>query len=259
MRPARVLVTRPAGQADELRDLLRAAGFEPVEVPAIAIVPPESYEELDRAIARLGQFDWILVTSANAVAALFGRIAVIAREWTMPRRQWAAIGPGTAGALAAYGVTDAWMPSRFLSEAILEELPARPGERLLRLRAEAAAEIAPALRERGITVDEVVVYRTIEAPPASVPLLREAFASPVDAVVLTSASTARGLAALARAAGVEGALHGVPIVAIGPVTTAAARAAGLEVVSVAEEHTARGVAQALHRRLEHGARAVRHG
>lgn len=257
VKPPRILVTRPARQAAELSDLLRRAGFEPVEVPAIAIAPPPNWTALDATLSRLAAYQWIVVTSRNAVEAVFDRMAGLGVPLPTTVR-WAAIGPGTAAALAAFGVTDAWMPTRFLSEAMVDELPARAGERVLRLRAEAAAEIAPALRERGIAVDEVVAYRTIEAPPASVPLLRDAVASTVDAVVLTSASTARGLVALARTAGVEGALRAVPIVAIGPVTAASARAAGLNVSAVAEEHTTRGVAEALHRRLEHGARAVRH-
>lgn len=257
VKPPRILVTRPARQAAELSDRLRGAGFEPVEVPAIAIVPPPNWTALDATLGRLAAYQWIVVTSRNAVEAVFDRMAGLGVPLPTTVR-WAVIGPGTAAALAAFGVTDAWMPTRFLSEAMVDELPARAGERLLRVRAEAAAEMAPALRARGIAVDEVVAYRTIEAPPDSVPRLREAWASGVEAVVLTSASAARGFLALAASAGLTDALRAVPVVAIGPVTAAAARAAGLHVSVVAEEHTASGIAQALHRRMEHGAREIRH-
>lgn len=258
MTPSRILVTRPAGQMRRLSGQLRAAGFEAVEVPAIAIAPPASYDDLDRAIAGLDEFDWVLVTSQNAVAALFGRLAVVAPGRTVPRLHWAAVGPGTAAALADRGVTGVWMPSRYLSGAVAEELPARPGERVLRLRAEVAAEIAPTLRARGIVVHEVVAYRTLEAPADSIPGLRRALAEGVEAVVLTSASAARGLLALAAAAGLTDALRTVPAVAIGPVTAAAACAAGLHVSVVSDEHTAGGIARALQRRMADGAGELRH-
>lgn len=258
MRRLRILITRPAAQMRRLSEQLSAAGFEAVEVPAVAIAPPESYEELDRAIAGLHEFDWVLLTSQNAVAALFERLAVVAPGRTVPRLQWAAIGPGTAAALAGRGITEVWTPSRFLSAAVAEELPARPGERVLRLRAEGAAEIAPALRARGLAVHEVVVYRAVEAPADSIPTLRRALAAGVDAVVLTSASTARGLLALAAAARVTDALQAAAIVAIGPVTAAAARETGLRVSEIAEEHTVEGIVQALKGSVTDGAREVRH-
>jgi uroporphyrinogen-III synthase len=254
MRP-RVLVTRPRGQAHDLSELLRVAGCEPIEVPCIAIAPCAEWTAIDDALLHLEQYDWLIVTSRNAVDVLFARLRILGQGLPGSLR-YAAIGPGTAAALAAQDVVDPWIPSTFTSRALADELPVRPGERVVRLRAEAAAEIGIVLRARGALVDEVVTYRTIEAPPESVPLLRRAFAGNLDAVVLTSASAARGLVMLAGAAGVGGFLREVAIVAIGPVTAEAAVAAGLRVEAVADEHSIAGIAAVIRRRVEDGARHV---
>jgi uroporphyrinogen-III synthase len=166
-----------------------------------------------------------------------------------PRLHCAAIGPGTAAALAAYGVAAAWVPSAFASEVLAEEIPISAGQRVLRLRAAVAAEIGTVLRARGAVVDDVIAYRTIEAPPESVPLLLDAFADGVDAVVLASASAARGLVTLAGAAGIGTRLLEVPVVAIGPVTAEAASAAGLRVEMVAGEYSIDGITAVIRRRL----------
>jgi len=247
MRPVRLLVTRPQGQGDLLCARLREMGIEPVEVPAIEIVPPESYEELDRALGRMDEYDWIIFTSRNAVAAVFERIAVIGGNHALPRRL--AIGPATAEALRERGVTNVWMPSRALSEAIGEEMPVRSGERVLRVRGQVASELpARMLRERGVTVDEVVVYRTVEAPAVSRDLLIRALREGLDGAIFTSASTVRGLLRLAAEAGCRQALEALPAVAIGPVTARALEEAGLRVDIVAAVHTVEGIADVLRER-----------
>jgi uroporphyrinogen III methyltransferase/synthase len=250
MRPhPRLLVTRPRGQSERLCGRLREIGIEPVEVPAVAIEPPDSYEELDRAIAGLDRFDWVLVTSQNAVGAMFERLAVVAAGRPSPRLHWAAIGPGTAEALRLRGVNNVWIPSRYLSEVVGAELPAVAGDRVLRIRSEVAST-APAelLRARGIEVDEVVAYRIIEAPPASRPRLRDALAAGVDGVLFTSASTVRGLLRLADETGLGGELRRLLIIVIGPVTASAVESAGLRPGIVARLHSIDGIINALRER-----------
>jgi uroporphyrinogen-III synthase/uroporphyrinogen III methyltransferase/synthase len=107
-----------------------------------------------------------------------------------------------------------------------------PGDRVLVVRGDLAdAELAVTLRARGAEVDDVVVYRTREAPVSSRPLLRRALAGgPIDAVVFTSGSTVRGLVALARAESLG--IASIPAVCIGPETEAAARRAGFPVLAV---------------------------
>lgn len=250
MRPrARLLVTRPHGQSERLCWRLREAGIEPVEVPAIAIVPPDSYEELDRAIAELDKYDWVLVTSKNAVAAMFERLAVVTPGRPLPRLRWAAIGPGTAAALRSRGVDNVWIPSRYLSEVVGAELPAVAGDRVLRIRSEiASAAPTELLRAKGLEVDEVVAYRILEAPPASRQRLRDALEAGVDGVLFTSASTVRGLLRLADETGLTAELRGLLIVAIGPVTSSAVESAGLRAGIVATVHSIEGIVDVLRER-----------
>lgn len=246
MSAPRVIVTRPEGQNGELAAGLRAIGWEAVEVPAIGIEPPESYDALDRALAGLDRFDWVLLTSRNAVAAMFDRLAVVAPGVSMPRLRFAAIGPGTAEALGARGVAPVWIPSRYLSEAVAGELPATAGQRVLRLRAEVASE-APAveLPRRGVEVVEAVAYRTVEGPAASRERLRRAVEQGVEAVIFTSASTVRGLVRLAGESGCAEALRSLLLVAIGPVTARALEEAGLRAGLVAAVHTIEGIVASL--------------
>lgn len=241
----RIIITRPEGQGDALAQQLRALGYEPVAVPAIAIEPPASFDALDRAIRDLPRFDWALFTSRNGVEALFDRRAVVAPAAPLPGRL-AAIGPGTADALAARGYPGAWVPSRFLSVAVADEMPAEAGQRVLRVRAAAASELPTRrLRARGIEVVDVVAYRTVEAPPGSRARLDQAMRQGAEAVVFTSASTVRGLVKLASETGWTAALSRLLLVAIGPVTARALAQAGLRAGIVAQSHTAEGIAAAL--------------
>src|SRR2546428_13891358 len=142
-------------------------------------------------------------------------------------RRWAGSGRGTAAALLAEGVDDPWVPSRYLGETAGTELPASPGQRVLRICGETASPVATVrLRGRGIAVDEVVAYRTVEAPPESDSLLRHAWSEGIDAVVFTSASTVRGFTRLAQRARIDDMIGGVVTVATGPGRAEPARAAG---------------------------------
>lgn len=244
MTARRYVVTRPAEHAGMLSEALRAAGFEPVEVPAVTVEPPASWELLDRALRAIHEYDWLLLTSRSGVDALFGR-AGPRFAWPAGLR-WAAIGSGTAGALRRRGITKVWIPSRFLGEAVAQEMPAARGERVLRVRAEQASETpSEGLRARGVEVTDVVAYHTKPAPPSSLEALRAALAGGVEGVIFTSASTVRGFLALTEAAGAVPQVRALRLVAIGPVTAAALDECGLPPAAVAEEHSVRGIVAAL--------------
>jgi uroporphyrinogen III methyltransferase/synthase len=238
--PRRYIVTRPAEHAAVLSEALRAIGIEPVEVPAVSIAPPESWEALDAALLRLAQYDWIVFTSRSGVEILFDR-AGPGFAWPGVLR-WAAIGLGTASALGQRGITDVWIPPRFLAEAVAEEMPATPGQRVLRVRAERAST-APTdgLRARGVEVEDVIAYRTQEAPASSLAPLRRAWTDGVEGVIFTSASTVRGFLTLLEAAGLRAQAGAVRRIAIGPVTAAALRAEDLHPHAVAAEHSVQGL------------------
>lgn len=229
-RRPRVLVTRAVDQVDELLSALSAAGLDPVQVPAIAIEldPPDG--DLDAAARILGTYAWVVITSANGARAILGAAERIGTDLRVP--SWAAIGPVTRRVLEAAGIAVDLQPSRSERTALALELPVTPGDRVLVVRGDLADEGLPAaLRARGAEVDDVIAYRTREAPEASRSLLRDARADgPIDAVVFTSGSTVRGLVTIARAEGLD--VASIPSVSIGPATAAAARDAGFSVLAI---------------------------
>lgn len=227
---ARVLVTRAAAQADELLWELERAGVDPVLVPAIAVELEPPGGALDTVAGRLHTYAWAVVTSANGARAIVEAASRCGSD--LRRTSWAAIGPATRLVLEAEGVEVAVQPTRANGPAIATELPFEAGDRILVVRGDLADEaVARTLQARGANVDDVIAYRTQEAPEASRPLLRRALAAEsIDAVLFTSGSTVRGLMALAGAEATD--LRSIPAVSIGPETAAAAAGAGFRVIAV---------------------------
>ena len=246
----RVLVTRSRTQASRMCEQLEDAGAQPVELPAIAIAPPEDFSGLDHAVSRLSSFGWIIFASVNAVDAVFGRMdaqGLDARAFGAARV--GAIGPATCAALERRGIHADFTPSRSVSSAALEELAAFEwtGTSVLLPAADIGRdELADGLSRLGADVIRVTAYRTI-TPPNAVQTARDAFADGIDIVTFTSSSTVRNLLALLDESGGKGreALTGSFITCIGPVTAGTARELGLRVDLEADEHTVEGLAAAL--------------
>lgn len=239
MRGWRVLVASPGGEAIARR--LEEAGAIPVEVPTIAIRSVES-PALDAALEEIGTYDWIVVTSSNGVAAVFERLRASGIEAPYHAR-WAAVGPKTAAALEAEGVTPDFVPGSGVGAAIPDGMGDLAGRRVLLARAAGAGEDLPAiLRERGAEVDDPVAYETLEGPPGSRGPIEAALEKGLDAAIFTSGSTVRGFV---RLAGGARALEEVLVVVIGPSTAGAAREAGIEPGAIADRPTPEGLVEAL--------------
>jgi uroporphyrinogen-III synthase len=217
---------------------LREAGAEPIEVPVIEVAEPsDGGAALVAAAAQLASYDWVVVTSPNGATRLLDAVTD-ARAFAGARV--AAIGPGTAAALAAGGVRADLVPERFVAESLLESFPAAPadGGRVLLARAEVARDVLPdGLRAVGWTVDVVDAYRTVAV--AAGDDARAAVAA-ADVVTFTSSSTVE------RFLDAFGADALPPVVAcIGPITADTARARGLTVDVEAGVHTVDGLVAAL--------------
>jgi len=240
----RVLVTRPEGR--DLCARLQALGWDARWVPTVALGEVESGGPLDAALRRLDTYDWVVVTSAAGVRAVFQRLRSLGLPVpTVPR--WAAVGPATAQALQAQGIEPSFVPDRYLTRAIATGLGEVAGRRVLLPRADAAShELPRLLRQRGAHVDQVVAYRTVEGPEESREPLRRILAEGIDAVLFTSGSTVRGFARLVDDP--AAALAGVLVACIGPVTARAVGELGLHPDLVAAEHTTDGLIAALQRR-----------
>jgi uroporphyrinogen-III synthase len=242
----RVVITRPRTQAGDFAWQLRQAGFEPVFFPVIEIHPVEDTTRLDSALTSLESYDWLVLTSVNGVLAVWDRLAALKIPSLPENLAVAAIGPKTAEALKARGIRPSFVPQEYIAEAILPGLGDLRGRSVLLPRAELARKaLAEAIVQAGGWAHEVTAYHTlpVEADPLALAALRQG----VEAVTLTSSSTADNFAAIVRAAGLDPAnLPGNPLFAcIGPITAASAREAGLPVDIVASTYTTAGLLEAL--------------
>lgn len=241
----RILVTRPAGEADRLRERLEADGFDVVHVPTVAIDSASAADNVDRMLESLDGADWLVLTSANGARALAERMSRIGRR-PPPAVRVAAVGPATAAALSAAGIGVSHVPDRYLTVAIADGLGDVAGRRVVLARADAASPgLRAELLARGARVEEVVAYRTVEAPDTSREPLRLALRSGVEGIAFTSSSTVRGLLALTDGESRSRALA-APALCIGPVTAADARRHGFRVAGVASDHTSEGLARLIH-------------
>jgi uroporphyrinogen III methyltransferase/synthase len=229
----RVVVTRARTQASALSGRLRDLGADVVEVPTIEIAEPaDGGARLARAAAEVASYDWVLFTSTNAV----DRFLPLLRDTrALGAARVAAVGAGTADALARWHVVPDVVPGRAVAEGLLDALPAGPARALLP-RAAVARDVLPdELRRRGWELDVAEAYRTVPATPSAAAM---AAASEADAVTFTSASTVTGYVAL-------GAPLPPLVVSIGPITSAAARERGVRVDVEADDHTIDGLVAAL--------------
>lgn len=226
----RVLVTRSAHQAGRLSEGLRAMGAEPVEVPVLEICPPDDLKPLDRALRQLHSYDWLILTSANAVRAMVERAAVLGVVLAANSLlKVAAIGTATAAEARNAGLSVGIIPESYVGESLVESLAGRvAGRKILLARAAVARDVIPdALLAVGAVLDVVDAYQN--RMPASAPLqLRKALEKAVDAAMFTSSSSVTHLADAARAAGLRFPFAGVAAVSIGPVTSKTLREVGWE-------------------------------
>jgi uroporphyrinogen-III synthase len=237
-----VVVTRARAQASALVDALRRLGAGTVEVPAIEIADPDDGGvALRDAAGRLGSYDWVVLTSPNGAQRLLDAVRDLGGDGrSFAGARLAAIGPGTAEALAAGNLSVDLVPERFVAESLLDAFPDPPpgGGRVLLARAAVARDVLPeGLRERGWDVDVVEAYRTVAAPLTDTQ--REAAAA-ADVITFTSSSTVERFldAAGAGRRAPGGRLHR-------PVTAATARRHGLDVTVEADVHTIDGLVDAL--------------
>lgn len=235
-----VVVTRPQGRTGELAARLVRLGARVVEFPCTRIEDPaDGGRALQAAAEGVADVDWVVFTSAETVR----RFLPLLRD---PRAfgvaQVAAIGPGTAQALAAGCVVADLVPDQSVAEGLLAAFPAPPADRLGRVllpRAAVAREVVPAgLRAVGWEVEVVDAYRSVTMEPATADVRAEAAGA--DAVAFTSSSAVTGFLEVAGAGALPPA-----VVCIGPVTEATARRHGIAVDATADVHTLDGLVSAL--------------
>lgn len=238
-----VVVTRPRAQASGVVSALEARGARAVVFPTIEIRPLADPAPILRAVAALEAYAWIVFTSANAVRHFTAHLGHRPGGRLPPGVHVAAVGTATAEALAERMIRVDAVPEEFVGVRIAEALGDIRGRRVLVPRADLGrAETVDALAAAGALVDDVTVYHTVPAAPDAAGLA--ALRSGVDAVTFSSPSTFANLVALL---GPEAGslLAGPVLAAIGPVTSAAVRAAGFPVHVEPAEHTMPALLEAL--------------
>jgi uroporphyrinogen III methyltransferase/synthase len=244
----RVLVTRPAGQDEAMLTNLEALGAEVFSQPTVVIGEPDDWRPADDAIAQLGEFHWLVFTSANGVTWFMRRMMQKARDLrALGGMNLAAIGPATANALRGFHLEPDLVPESYRSEALAAALvPAAAGKNVLLARADRGRDVLREQLEKAARVEQVAVYSQKDVPAAE-PSIKEMLAkSRIDFVTLTSSNIARSLRRMlgddANAALASGRTR---IVTISPLTSATVRELGWPVAAEAAEYTADGVLAAL--------------
>jgi uroporphyrinogen III methyltransferase/synthase len=246
----RVLVPRTREQASVVSDQLREYGAVPEEVPTIAVEPPRTPQQMERAVKGLvtGRYQWVAFTSTNAVKAVREKL----EEYGLDARAFAgvkvaAVGDQTTAALLDFGIRPDLVPEGQQSaEGLAEAWPPfddvlDPINRVLLPRADIATETLLArLTELGWEAEDVTAYRTVRAAPPPAPIREAIKGGGFDAVLFTSSSTVRNLV------GIAGKPHAVTVIGvIGPQTAKTAAEFGLRVDVTASKPSVSALVDAL--------------
>jgi uroporphyrinogen-III synthase len=250
----RILVGRARHQASSLSAGLRSLGAAVIEIPFIEIRKPQSYRPLDDALKNIRNYDWLILTSANGVEAMWERLRKLRiLRRTLQQLQIAAIGPATKKAIVKHGLKVKMMPEEYVAESVVKGLRDKvKGKRVVLIRAKVARDVIPEeLRAAGAAVDVVEAYETVvpEKSRARLRALMKNASRRPHIVTFTSSSSARNFAELVGKGKTgsfgAGSLKHVQFASIGPVTSATLRELQMPPTIEAREFTMAGLIRAI--------------
>ena len=251
LRGKRVVVTRALDQSRELLRALEEKGAVPVVLPMVAFAPSDNLAELDEALRQMSRFDWVFVTSQNALRALQERCQAIHADIsaTMGGVRVAAVGPATAEALKSAGIEVAYSATKHQGVSLAQELSTEVrGKSVLLPRSDHAnPELVQQLKSLGAAVKEVVAYKTVLPDDSALSQARAALQQKVDAILFFSPSAVHHLQDILGNEKVLELSGRAIFAAIGPVTEKALRAAGVERILLAGDTTVASIVIALQR------------
>ncbi len=244
----RIGITRAESQSAEQISQAISLGAQPVLMPVIRIAPPASWSDLDRALQQLSIYQWLVFTSSNGVAGFMSRLWETGRDVRhLGHMKLAAIGTSTAAALQRFHLRADIVPDEFRAEGLAAALaPLVVGQKVLWARASRGRDVLPIeLARVGATVDQVVVYDNsdVESLPADV--LAAIANEELEWIGLSSPSIARGLARLVPESQRGKLGTSTRLASISPVTSAAAREAGLSIAVEAATYNWDGIFEAI--------------
>jgi uroporphyrinogen III methyltransferase/synthase len=243
----RIVITRPIDEAERSAATLESLGAEVLIAPTVEIRPLESHEELDRAIGRLIEFDWLVFTSANGVQGFLERLDFLGRDSrALGHLKLATIGPATAEALRRYHLKADLVPRSFRSEDLAEALmPHVAGGRVLLARADRGRTVLKDELQDISHVEQVAVYRNTDAdalPPTVVERIEQ---GSLDWITLTSSAITERLHSLLSEAGRDRVGREIRLASLSPVTSETARRLGWSVAAEAKVYTWAGLVDAI--------------
>lgn len=246
LRGKTILITRSAGQSSDLHDRLVMLGANVIEMPALEIGPPSSWEDLDCAIAHIADFDWLILTSTNGVDYFFARLTTHGKDARIAKVKIAVVGEKTAQSLNQHGLQPDFIPPNFVADSLVEHFPEPlQGKKVLFPRVETGGRevLVKEFTAKGAEVVEVAAYesrcpQTI-SPEALIALQQQA----VDVITFASSKTVKNFCQLLAHGGAN--LDSVCIASIGPLTSKACQQQFGRVDIEAEEYTLEGLTQAI--------------
>jgi uroporphyrinogen III methyltransferase/synthase len=242
----KVAITRSRRGNAELARSLRALGFEPIQIDTIEFLPPADWSAVDSSLRDLGRFAWLLFTSATGAEFFAKRMEALglAVPWE-GKPAVAAVGEKTSAALQRQGVKVDFVPTRYLTEALAEQLPEGRGTKVLMLRADISDPKAVTTLERnGFLVTDLAIYRTSSIRSGEDLPVGQAVRD-ADAIVFASPSAVEAFIGRLDPSELASLAGRILAVCIGPVTAATARQRGFERILTPKTHTIEGVVQEL--------------
>ncbi len=236
-----VVVTRSRMQASQLSTRLAELGAEVFEFPTIQIEPVGDYKQLDAALERLADYDWLIFTSVNGVEYFLKRLKSRGKDIReLKGVKLCAIGPATAHALGDLHLRVDYVPQEYRAEAIIAGLEQQgiKGQRVLIPRAKEARQILPEqLTQLGAEVEVVPTYKTVKASANAEELKKLFRQKKVQLVTFTSSSTVNNFVELLGEENLADLMHGVIVASIGPITAKTAEKHGLTSQIMPKDYT----------------------
>ncbi len=245
----RIVVTRARAQASDLVQRLSDLGAECLEFPTIRVEPPADWSPLDRALARMNEYRWLIFTSVNGVSFFFKRLFELGKDVRMlGHLQTAVIGPATAEKLMDYGLKSDIIPESYRAESVVAAFERRDvaGQKILLPRAAEARPILPKeLRAMGAVVDDITVYCTRPVSDHKDRLVELLETNAIDIITFTSSSTVSNFRSLLPEDRFQDLVKSATIASIGPITSETAEKLGFKVHISAEAFTIEGLVEAI--------------
>lgn len=253
----RIVITRSAVQSDAIARELTARGAIPVVLPLVSFAEPEDFAPLDAAIMDIQRFDWMILTSAQAVRSVAKRCRDLKREivGAKCKLRIACVGPVTAEAARQAGLPVEHVAETHSGAGLAEEMGSKlAGAKVLLPRSDRANPDLPvALKRHGAEVSEVIAYRTLRPSAVDEKNLSQIANGETDAILFFSPSAVQHFAELLGGEQLRVLQDRLAITAVGPVTANALRQAGVSRAVVAADTTGAAVIEALEKHFE-GAR-----